>query len=48
MVNTHHLLVVGVVNLVDQWELLWTQLLVQSGQLRELKEQKHTKTNMEQ
>lgn len=34
--NTHHLLVVGVINLVDQWELLWTQLLVQSGQLSEL------------
>lgn len=34
---THHLLVVWIVNLLDQWELLWAQLLEKSRHLSKLK-----------
>lgn len=35
--RTHHFLVVWVVNLFNQWELLWAQLLVESRHLSKLK-----------
>lgn len=35
--NTHHFLVVWIIDLFDQWELLWAELLQESGHLCKLK-----------
>lgn len=38
MAITHHFLVVWIINLLNQWELLWTQLFAESRHLSKLKQ----------